>query len=205
MTKLTEQQERTVMQYVESQNLSIRELKDDLIDHLCCVVEERLSQGIGFDVALKGAVEDLAPNGLHRIEVETVLLINSAKIIFMNKFIYLIGLINAMMMSVAYVMSMLHWTGARLLSIIGSLGFAFLFLPMLFASEYKKTTGKPISNQLRFYFGFASAELLGLSLAMKQGHLQGADMLLLLGGVVFTFMFLPFLFFTLYKKSLESA
>ncbi|MEO0585485.1 MAG: hypothetical protein AAF135_24950, partial [Bacteroidota bacterium] len=62
--RLTPDQEQIIENLVDAQGLKIRTLRDDLIDHLCCVVESELSKGQSFEQVLENAVADLAPDGL---------------------------------------------------------------------------------------------------------------------------------------------
>ncbi|MGV3587184.1 MAG: hypothetical protein ACO1OF_09300, partial [Adhaeribacter sp.] len=59
------------------------------------------------------------------------------------------------------------------------------------------------SEKLRLVLGFGSAIVTGLAVLFKMMHLQGADILLIGGALIFAFSFLPFLFFRMYRKALE--
>jgi hypothetical protein len=203
--KLTAVQEEHIINMVNQHRLTINGLRDDLIDHLCCVVEKKMSEGADFERSVNQALVELAPDGLREIEAETFYLFNSYKIIFMKKFIYFIGMVSAMAMSIGFVGSLLRYTGGQYLSAIGTFIFVFTFLPILAVKQHKIFMSKPLSERLRFYFGFISAEVLGLAVAMKLLHLQGTDLVLGFGALIFTFGFLPFLFLSMYKKAAEQV
>lgn len=57
--------------------------------------------------------------------------------------------------------------------------------------------------KLKVILGSFSALIVGLAGVFKVLHLQWADHLLLGGMLLFTFGFLPFLFFRMYKKSIS--
>ena len=42
--KLTTEQESFIEDFVDTQGIKIRSLRDDVIDHLCCVVESELGK-----------------------------------------------------------------------------------------------------------------------------------------------------------------
>ncbi|MBA4058034.1 MAG: hypothetical protein C0490_25175, partial [Marivirga sp.] len=69
---LTEEQLKVIRTVVEKSNIHIRTLGEDLMDHLCCAVEQRMENSKSFESALKEALEDFAPNGLGNIEQETI-------------------------------------------------------------------------------------------------------------------------------------
>ena len=59
--KLTEEQEKKVQQYVDAQGLKRTTLRDDVVDHLCCVLEHETGKGKPFEQSLHHAVNELAP------------------------------------------------------------------------------------------------------------------------------------------------
>ena len=58
-----------------------------------------------------------------------------------------------------------------------------------------------LSDRLRIILGIASLSLTCLGVLLKIFHLDGANLSILVGVIFFSFGFLPFLFFNMYKKS----
>jgi len=192
-----------VRQYVDQSSINIESLRDDVLDHLCCVVEIEIERGKSFDTALQAALRELAPDGLDEIQRETVFLLNSTKIIRMKQVMYLIGFLSAISFSLGCTFKILDWLGAEELIIYGALAFTFLFLPMLIVNHFKVKLKSAMSERLKLVTGFLSAIVICLAFAFKIMHLPGADQLLILGTLIFSFGFLPTLFFTMYKKSVS--
>jgi hypothetical protein len=201
--KLSSDQVAQIKQVIGQSAITIDTLMDDLLDHLCCVVEAKMTNGSGFESSLKEAIDELAPDGLDAIQRETIFLLNSTKIMFMKKIMYSIGLITSIAMTMGILAKLLHWPGAEELFTYGFVGFLLLFLPMLAIDRYKYNLSKSLSEKLRIGFGYLSAFLLTFSIAFKIFHLTGANLLLVSGMCIFSFGFLPFLFFNMYKKSLS--
>jgi hypothetical protein len=145
----------------------------------------------------------LAPEGLDEIQRETVFLLNSKKIILMKKVMYSIGLVSSMAISLGWLFRILHWPGGFELVNYGFMGFALLFLPMVAINQFKVNINKALSEKLRIILGLLSAFITCIAVFFKTMHYPGADTLLLSGGLLFIFGFLPFLFFTMYKKSVS--
>ncbi len=202
--KLTSEQENIISDYIDSQGLSNQSLQDDILDHLCCVVESRLGKEISFDVLLEKAIVELAPNGLIELEQETIFLLNSKRIIIMKKLLYIIGFIGACLLTIGVTFKLLHYAGAYQLFMAGFLILLLIFVPLLAFDRYKVAISKAISERLKIILGVAAAIISGLSAVFKSMHLAGADYLLIAGAFIFAFGFLPFLFFTMYKKSISS-
>jgi hypothetical protein len=201
--KVTAEQVAIIKRQVEQSGIVNETLRDDVLDHLCCVVEIKLSKGKNFDQAIQEASQELAPEGLIEIQRETVFLLNSIKIIRMKKVTYSIGLLSVMSFVLGWMFGMLHWLGARELSIGGFLGFIFLYIPLLAFDRYKTNIRWMLTDKLKFILGSVSGLAMAIAIAFKILHLPGADQLLIFGTVLFTFGFLPFLFFTMYKKSIS--
>ena len=170
---------------------------------LCCRAKNK--EGKSFEIALQEAFHEVAPNGLDEIQRKTFYLLNSPKIIFMKKVMYLTGLICAITISVGWLFATLRWPGAREIFKMGFLGFLWVFVPMLVVDRYRLRIRKPVSEKIKIVLGAVSGFTVGLSLVFKLLHLQGADIVLIVGMLMFIFGFLPIFFFTLYKKAVNPA
>lgn len=188
---------------VDRNRITLPALRDDLIDHLCCEVEEKLRSGKPFDECLKEAMTELAPRGLARIQRETSLLLNSKKMIHMKKLVYFIGLLSAMCCSFGFLFRILHMPGADELLTFGFMGFVLLYLPLSAVGYWKANSGKSLLEKLKSITGTASGGMIGLGLVFKVLAMPGGDQLVLGGGLFFTLIYLPVYFFDAYKKSLE--
>jgi hypothetical protein len=201
--KVTAEQLAIIRKQIDQSGIINETLRDDVLDHLCCVVEIKLTKGRNFDQALQEATHELAPEGLMEIQRETVFLLNPTKIILMKKIMYAIGLITSIGMSMGFTFKILHMPGADELFKIGFFGFTLVFLPMITIDRYKQNLHKALSERLRLILGFLSAVLVGFAILFKIFHLPNADVMLLIGIGLFSFGFLPFLFFSMYKKSIS--
>lgn len=122
----------------------------------------------------------------------------------MKKVMYAIGLISAAALSLGWMFSLLQWPGGYALFNSGFLGFLMVFIPMISIDQYKFRIKKTISEKFKIVIGAISSLIIGLSFIFKFLHLQGADQILVTGVLAFTFGFLPFLFFNMYKKAVSN-
>ena len=198
---LSEEQLKIIRTVVEQSNIRIQTLGEDLIDHLCCAVEQRMEISKDFEAALKGALADLAPQGLNNIEQETVYLLNFNKNTHMKKLMYFVGLLTAMSMSMGFMFRIFQWRGGLALLNYGIYGFVFFFVPMVTIHYFKTHPNHSISDKLRNVLGLLSGVIAGSGIAMKFSGITRADELILIGALLFSFFFLPLLFFNLYKKA----
>lgn len=201
--KLTIEQEKTIEELVDAQGLSIRTLRDDLVDHLCCVVESQLGKEQSFEQLLEQAVTDLAPNGLMDIQHTTIFLLNSQRIFLLKRLIYVIGFLGSVSLTAGLTLKLLRMSFGTELFTVGFLTLLLVFIPLLAIDRYKVALSKSISVKVKLLSGVVAAGATGLSVLFKLMHLQGAEGLLMLGAGVFVVGFLPFFFFTMYKKSVS--
>ncbi|MFT5641581.1 MAG: hypothetical protein ACI9A7_001685 [Cyclobacteriaceae bacterium] len=200
--KLTEEQEEKVLNCVEAQELKLKTLCDDIMDHLCCVIESGLGKRKSFDQLLHDAMSELAPNGLIDLERKTIFLLNSKRIIIMKKLTYFIGFIGSITFAAGFYTKILHLPGAFEIGMMGTI-LLLVFVPLLAFDKYKVAIARTMSEQLLVISGIAAVLFLGLAGLFKMLHLPGSPVILGLAMIVFTVGFLPFLFFTMYKKSVS--
>ena len=109
--KLTDEQVEAIKAYVEAQKVKIPSLRDDLIDHLCCVIERELGKGQSFEDLLYQAVADIAPNGLQELEHKTLFLLNAQRLLFLKRLLYLTGFGSAVAFTGGVVFKLLQLPG----------------------------------------------------------------------------------------------
>ena len=121
----------------------------------------------------------------------------------MKKVTYLIGFIGWMAVASGFVADSLVRQGAG--EVLGSIGVILLlfFIPLLCFDQYHIAVKRATSERLTIIMGIAGACLFGLGLLIREFHLPGAAYFIGLGIAVLTIGFPPFLFFTLYKKSVS--
>lgn len=202
--KLTEQQVQVIEDFVNAQGIRIRTLRDDVVDHLCCVMESELEKGKAFEELLEKATSDLAPNGLGEIQDKTIFLLNARRIIFMKKAMYSIGFLGSFSLTTGVTLNVLRLPFGNEFFTVGLLTLLLVFIPLLAIDRYKVALSKALSVRLKIILGAGAAAIVGLSGVFKLLHLQGADVLLGIGAVVFALGFLPFYYFTMYKKSVSN-
>ena len=195
--------EDRIIDEVNNSSIKNQALKDDLIDHFCCMVEIEMDKGNSFENAFQKAYEQTAPNGLNEIQQETIFLLNYSKIMLMKRLTYVTGYLFSLTWATGLLFKALHLMGAGLLLGVGGIGIAFIFLPLLLINKYKGLAREVMSERMKWIFGMVSSTLLVISISMKLLHMMGASLMLAVSFLIFGFGFLPFLFFRMYKKSVD--
>lgn len=122
---------------VFNEGISYSHLGDDLIDHICCDVEDRMQMGDSFEVAYDEVREEIGQSGLRSIQKNTLLLIDKNYRI-MKKSMKSLGSITLAVLSVAVLAKLMHWPGATLLITLGMFMLAAVFLPASLFVWYKE-------------------------------------------------------------------
>ncbi|MEO9483610.1 MAG: hypothetical protein ABJG47_09205 [Ekhidna sp.] len=200
---IPEEYEGRIIEEVNRSSIKNQVLRDDLIDHFCCLVEIEMGKGMTFEKALEKAHAQTAPNGLDEIQRETIFLLNYSKIMIMKRFTYATGYLFALASIVGIFFKMMHLPGATILSFAGGSGLVFVFLPLMLINKYKMFAHQVLTEKMKWILGILSGMLFMLASYMKIFHLQGAAVMLGLSFLVFGFGFLPFLFFRMYKRSVD--
>ena len=192
-----------IIYVIEGSSIRKKELKDDLIDHFCCLVEMDMNKGLGFDEAYQRAFAQTCPNGLDEIQRETIFLLNYNRIMLMKRLTYLIGFLSSIALTLGFFFKIMLLPGGFELLMMGTIGLAFLFLPLILVNRFKHLGSQARIEKAKWIFGVLSAVVFATGAVFKMLHLQGAAVLIAVGMLFFCLGFLPVLFFRMYKKSTE--
>ena len=72
MTELNEQQITFISEYLEQHLFKFIPLREELLDHLCCMIEAKMDQGLSFHQATEQVLELYSESTLQKIEKQTI-------------------------------------------------------------------------------------------------------------------------------------
>jgi hypothetical protein len=201
---LTNSQIATIRSVIENDRITIPTLKDDLLDHLCCVVETKIEQGKPFEASVREALKELAPDGLIAIEQETLFLLNFNKLLYMKKLTFFVGVLCAITMGAGFLLAMMKFAMGHMIFGLAAFAFIAIFVP-LDAIRYFKLTKDTWSEKLRYVISTSCTIILATGVLSRIMFLPGADEMLILGLIVFVAGFLPLQFFRMYRSSFRDS
>jgi len=155
MQLLAEDQIRHIEDRLSEASLTNASLSIDILDHICCMIEDRLDLGWEYTKAEKEVFSQMGVLQLQAIEQETNILTQNK--IAMKKRTIIIGVVAIVLMAVGFIMKVNHLQGAAFLWSIGILDMAFgfgIFLTMDRFSYEKTSAGK--INSIIGFLGVAS-------------------------------------------------
>ena len=178
-------------------------MKDDLIDHFCCAIEEEMKKGENFQKSYDKAYHNICPDGFDEIQRETIFLLTYKKIKVMKRLLYVTGYLTAIGITTTICLKSTQTSGGAIALFVSFLLLMFLFLPSLFLNLYKRELTKTFTNKLMYIFGFIGILFLVASLLFKFMHWGRVSFFLLTSMAILNFVVFPFLFYKMYRKSIE--
>lgn len=201
MSNLTDENIELVARIINESKIESTEMKEDLIDHFCCAIEEEMEKGLSFQQSYDKAYQNICPEGFDEIQRETIYLLTSKKIKAMKRLLYVSGYLSAIGISTTVFMNLNHFGLPGLTFLLTSVILIFLFVPSLFVNLYKRDLVKSLSNKLIYAFGFIGVELLIVFTLFRLNHWSWSTTIFLTSFVILNFAFFPLLFFKMYRKS----
>jgi hypothetical protein len=173
-------------------------LREDVLDHICCLVEESMNQGLDFDSSYSEVVDNIGNSRLQEIEHQTLLLLD-IKFQKMKKTTYIIGLISAIIVLFGSLSKTMHWPGAGIALSLGLLATVFVFLPLYFVVTYREQSEK--KSIIYPIIGYLTIALLLTGAIFKIQHWPGANFVLRGGMAVLIIGFVPLYLVNAFQKA----
>ena len=201
MCSLNKQQVTVIVSDVERASITFSHLIEDLIDHICCEVENEMRLGKSFEQAYETVKQQTGINVLQKIQENTRYLIDK-NFRIMKKTMKISGLISMALLGLATVFKIFHWPGASVGMVLGFFILCVLFFPSAIYVHYKDVKQK--SNFLLHLSVLIGGIAFMVGVLFKVMHWPGASITLLLGWGVLLGIFLPLLLISLIRSSSSS-
>ena len=134
--ELTSEQISFIRQDILKRGLTMDDVADSLVDHICCIIENDDSDD--FEIAYKKAIGIFGNDGIRQIQHDIILILTFKKEMTMKKTMYLIGYVAALFISTGLLFKIQQWPGAAIVLTLGIVLLNFTFLPMYFYRKYKQ-------------------------------------------------------------------
>jgi len=180
MQALGSNQIKQIEDRIAHASLKNTSLAIDILDHICCMIEERLELGFDYKQAEKEVFSEMGILQMQAIEQETQILTQNK--ITMKKRTKIIGLVAIVLMVAGFSMKMMHLVGAGITWGVGVLTAVFGFALFLTVDRFKyeqTSNGKIVS-----ILGFLGSASFILGSGFKLLHQPGANSMVAIGGFV---------------------
>ncbi len=173
-------EERLALASLTNTSLSI-----DILDHLCCMIEERLDLGWEYPRAEKEVFNQMGVLQIQAIEQETNILTQNKLI--MKKRTKIIGLVALILMGTGFAMKMMHLQGAGVTWGVGVLTAVFGFALFLTIDRFRYE--QSMIGKIASIIGYIGSASFILGTGFKLLRQPGSHYMIAIGGVVLLIYF----------------
>jgi hypothetical protein len=194
MIALSEKQVQFIHDDLLRNGIEMEDLRLSLVDHICCVIEEEMTDKDQFEDFYARIIPRFYHRNLEEIQEETKLVLTFKNYYAMKNVMIRSGAFTAICFTTGILFKLMHWPGAAALQLASIAVFSFLFLPILFLFKTREVDLR--SQKLTIGIATIFCFLFGLSTLFKLMHWPYANILWLSCLGILLFVFLPLFFFS---------
>jgi len=199
MQQLSEQQVELISAYIKQNGVAQNELHDDLLDHVCTSMENKLQQGASFEDAFQQTIKLFGPGGLKQVQQDTFELLTEMNET-MKKVTFGFGLTSIFLLLAGTIFELQHWSGAGIMFVLGSALLTMVYLPLILRHKLKES---PNNEAIMHISGFVGLAFTTLGSLFKIMHWPGASTLLMIGIGTLALLYVPIYFYKKYQTSVN--
>jgi hypothetical protein len=173
---------------MKKQEITFSHLLDELTDHVCCDVEHEMQNGMTFHEAYRLVRQKIGKRGIKEIQEETLYAVDT-KYRKMKNTMKISGIAGTILLGFAALLKIMHWPGAGILLVTGTVTLAFIFIPSALGVLWKET------HSTKRLFLYISAFLAGMLFIMgtlfKIQHWPYSGSILTLAALIAILFFIP--------------
>lgn len=198
MYKVTDEQIDFILDNIKTNGVTIEDLQYNLLDHICCIVEDEMPEGEDFYKFYENVMPRFFDKELKEIEQETNNLLTFKNYYAMKNTLKISGIISAVFTLLGATFKTMHWPGAGVLIVVGGLLFSLVFLPLMIVLKFKDEESK--TDKWVFAFGFLMAMGAATGVIFKVMHWPYANLLMRWSTTFFLFGYVPLYYITRIRR-----
>ncbi len=181
-----------------SRGLNYDSLREDILDHICCMLEESMDTGKDFDSSYSEILESIGDMRLQEIEHQTLLELDQ-KFQKMKKLTYIIGIVSSIVILFGSLSKRMHWPMAGIELTLGLIAIVFVFLPLYFIVSYREQSDK--KSIIYPIIGYLTITSLLTGVIFRIQHWQGANTVLIIAMAILIIGFVPLYLVNAFQKA----
>lgn len=198
MRSITDEEVIFIDHDLTARGIVLEELRDNLIDHICCVIEHESTIEEDFYKCYERVLPQFFEEELQEIQRETDNLLQFKNFYTMKKIMNISGISTVFLILVGAFFKAFHLPGAAVILILGGISFVFFFLPILILIKLKDD--ETVTDKIVFSGGLLISMAIVTGVIFKIMHWPGANYLMYIGTIVFTLLYVPTYFFTRIRR-----
>jgi hypothetical protein len=196
MAQLNSKQQDKIFDILVDAGVSYESLQIDLIDHLCCMVEEKMDNGLDFSESLTLSIKEFGLSSFAEVQETTIYLL-TLKLNKMKKVIGVLGIISALAVIAGVLFKINHFPGAGILLAVGLILVSLIVFP--FMGYFELAKGSSTIQKIATISGYLAATILSLATLFKIMMWPGSPLVFYTGLFLLVIIFLPSYTFKNYK------
>ncbi len=190
---ITDEQIEYILNDIRRNGVEMEDLQLNLLDHICCKVEQEFKENDDFERFYEQVVQQLCSTSLYEIEKETINLLTFKNYYAMKKTMIVSGAISVATLLVGSIFKTMYWPGASILLTLGIGTFSLLFLPLLFIIKAREA--KILGDKFVLAIGSLVGAIFSIAILFIVQHWPGANVLLFSAIIIAALVLLPTYFF----------
>lgn len=188
MAELSIEQVKFIEKDIQKRGLKNDSLISDLVDHVCCILEDELDEDTKFENLYPTIINRFFKKDLLEVEEETNLLLTFKNYYAMRNTMIRSGMSALILLVIGIIFKTLHLPGTAIILILATVLITFVFLPIFFVFNTKNSNSQ---KKMVIGFGALFGILFVLAALFRVLHWPGAILLWRSSLLVVTFLFLP--------------
>lgn len=189
MYRISDEQIDFILDDIRRRGIEMEDLQLNLLDHICCIIEQNLSQDGDFEDFYKKTIPKFFKHGLWEIEEETINLLIFKHYYTMKKIMIYSGAIASALVFIGLVLKFLHLPGASMGIVLGIGLFSLLFLPVLLVMKIREKV--QVREKVAIIVGTISGIALSLGTLFKIMHWPFANVMSMGAVLSLVLVFVP--------------
>jgi len=198
MHSVSDKQVDFILNDIKARGVDLEDLQDNLLDHICCMVENEMPEGENFYEFYERILPQFFKHELKELQEEVSILLKFKNYYAMKKIIKYSGITASLLILLGAIFKTLHWPAANVMLISGAFLFGFIFLPLMIILKFKDE--ERLIDKWVLSFGFLVALGIFVGLLFKLMHWTYAFSLLRINLSLFVFVHVPLYFFTRVRR-----
>lgn len=198
MHNINDQEINFILDDLTKQGIVTEDVKYNILDHVCCIIENEMTEGQNFFELYRQTIAQFYINTLSEIEEETQVLLTFKHYYAMKRTLKISGIITILLVILGVTFKSMHWPGAGILIVLGLVSFSLVFIPLNIILKYKDDQEK--SNRLIMTLGLLTASTASIGVLFKIMHWPSANILIFSSLLVFMIVFIPIYFIIKFRN-----
>lgn len=189
MSVIRDQHINFILQDLHRRGIVREDLRDNLLDHLCCLLEAEEWEEDAFGKTYERIIRRFYKHRLSELEEETTNLLTYKNYYAMKKVMILSGVSATLVLSAGIVLKFMHMPGAAAGIVTGTLLFSLIFLPLMLVLRLREK--KAMTERVMVSLSAITGILISMGILFKLMHWPMANILGLSSVGILVFLFLP--------------